>query len=31
MEILHPNDLKKMADKHYHFYIFEEIPIPPGT
>lgn len=31
MEILHPNELKKMKDKHYHFYIFEEISVPPGT
>ena len=31
MEILNPNDLKKMKDKHFHFYIFEEVPVQPGT
>ena len=31
LEITNLNELKKMKDKNFHYYIFEEISVAPGT
>jgi|DEB0MinimDraft_12_1074336.scaffolds.fasta_scaffold10812_6 hypothetical protein len=31
MEFLNAKELKKMQDKNFHLFVFEEIPIIAGT
>lgn len=31
MEFLNKNDTKKNVEKNFHLYVFEEIPVLPGT